>query len=325
MQALVFEQTGEAREVLSVRDVREPVPAAGEVLVAVEASPVHPADFSFVRGTYRAKPTFPQVAGLSGAGRVVSAGAGVGLAPGARVAFRWPGAWAELALAPIERVYAVPDAVASDAAAQFVVNPLTAWGLLEAAGVRAGDCIALTAAASSVAALVGALAVERGVRVIGIAREQSLGELAGDVRPLAENTPDLAARVRELAGGSGIAALIDCVGGGLAGSLFPALETGGTVVAYGTLSPEPVPVRNATLIYGNLTWFGFGIDRFLAGLSAADSERMLAALWAGIASGRLPLPVQAHAPLADFSSALRLAAGSGRGKVIFANRPRRAK
>ncbi len=324
MQALVFEQTGEAREVLTLRDVREPVPAAAEVLVAVEASPVHPADFSFVRGTYRAKPAFPQVAGLSGAGRVVSAGAGVRLAPGTRVAFRWPGAWAELALAPVERVYPIPGDIAVDAAAQFVVNPITAWGLLDAARVRAGDCIALTAASSSVATLVSVLAAERGVRVIGIAREESLGELAPDVRPLAENTPDLAARVRDLEGGHGIAALIDCVGGPLTGSLFPAVAAGGTVVAYGTLSPEPVPIRNATLIYGNLTWSGFGIDRFLAGLSAPESERMLAALWAAIADGRLPLPVQAHAPLADFSAALRMAAAGGRGKVIFANGPRRA-
>jgi NADPH:quinone reductase-like Zn-dependent oxidoreductase len=324
MQALVFEQTGEAREVLNLCDDREPVPAAGEVLVAVEASPVHPADFSFVRGTYRVKPAFPQVAGLSGAGRVVSAGAGVRLAPGTRVAFRWPGAWAELALAPLERVYTIPDSVATDAAAQFVVNPITAWGLLEAARVGPGDCIALTAASSSVAALVSVLAAERGVRVIGIAREASLGELGRDVLPVAESTPALGERVRELAGGRGVAALVDCVGGPLAGSLFSALAPGGTVVAYGTLSPEPVAVRNGTLIYGNLTWFGFGIDRFLAGLSAAESERMFASLWAGVASGRLPLPVQARAPLAGFSEALRMAAGGGRGKVIFENEPRGA-
>lgn len=319
MQALVFERTGEAREVLNLRDVREPEPAAGQVLIAVEASPIHPADFSFVRGTYRAKPVFPQVAGLSGAGRVVSAGAGVGLVAGTRVAFRWPGAWAELAVAPVERVYEIPGAIASDVAAQFVVNPITAWGLLEGARLEPGDSIALTAASSSMAALVSALALERGLRVIGIARAESLAELGPEVHPLAENTPELAGRLRELAGGEGVAALIDCVGGPLVGSLFPAVRPGGTVVAYGTLSPEPVPVRNATLIYGNLTWFGFGIDRFLAGLSAPESDRMLAALWAGIAGGRLPLPVRARAPLSDFSEALRAAlTGGGRGKVVFA-------
>lgn len=319
MQALVFERIGEAAEVLKLRDVPEPEPAEGQVLVAVEASPVHPADFSFIRGSYRAKPAFPQIAGLSGAGRVVAVGAGVGLSVGARVAFRWPGAWAELALAPLARVYEIPDAVASDAAAQFVVNPITAWGLLEAARVRAGDFIALTAASSSVAALVSVLAAERDVRVIGIARAASLGELGGDVRAVAENAPDLAARVRDLTGGEGVAALVDCVGGPLVGSLFEAVRPGGTVVAYGTLSPEPVSVRNGTLIYRNLSWVGFGIDRFLAGLSAAENERMLAALWAGIASGRLPLPMQARLSLSDFAEGLRLALAGGRGKVTFTN------
>jgi len=182
MRALVFEQIGEAREVLSVREVAEPAPAAGEVLIQVEASPVHPADFSFVRGMYRVKPSFPQVAGLSGAGRVVGAGAGVVLALGTRVAFRWPGAWAELVAVPTERVFEIPEGVPSEVGAQFVVNPITAWGLLETAHARPGEWIGLTAASSSVAAIVSALAEERGLRVIGIARTPSLAELAAHVQ-----------------------------------------------------------------------------------------------------------------------------------------------
>jgi NADPH:quinone reductase-like Zn-dependent oxidoreductase len=315
MQAIVFDQAGDPDSVVTTRDVPAPVPAAGQVLIAVESSPIHPADLFFVRGAYRAKPAFPQVAGLSGVGRVVAAGAGVTLPAGAKVAFRWPGAWAELAVAPVDRVYEVPPEIPSEAAAQLPVNPITAWGLLDFARVTAGDYIALTGASSSVASLVAVLAHERGVGVLGVVRASSRAPLPGNVLRLVEDAPDLAGRLRAAAGGRGVAALLDCVGGPLLGALFPALETGATVVAYGALGPEPTVVHNNTLIYSNLSWLGFGIDRFLESLPAAARAQMLAALWSGIAAGRLPLPVQARFPLGDFAEALRRARSGRPGKV----------
>jgi NADPH:quinone reductase-like Zn-dependent oxidoreductase len=320
MQAVVFEKTGEARAVLGFRDVSEPAPGPGQALVRVEASPIHPADFSFVRGTYRVRPVFPQVAGLSGAGLVVAAGAGVDVRPGTRVAFRAPGAWAELVVVPKERLYPVPDAVESARAAEFAVNPITAWGLLEVANVHAGDWVLLTAASSAVAALVAALAHARGIHVLGVTREASLTELRPDVVGVAESTPDLAARVRDATHGVGVTALIDCVGGSLVTSLFPTLKKAATVVAYGTLSPEPAAVRNADLVYGNLSWRGFGIDHWLSELHPEEHALMLEALWDGIRRARLPLPVQAEVALRDFDQALALAASGGRGKVHFVPR-----
>jgi NADPH2:quinone reductase len=317
MQALVFEQTGEARDVLALRTVPTPTPAAGQVLVAVESSPVHPADFSFLRGTYRVRPNFPQIAGLSGAGRVVGVGQGAELALGTRVAFRWPGAWAELVAVPTERLFVVPDGIAPELAAQFVVNPITAWGLLEMAQARPGEWIGLTAASSSVAALVSALGEERGLRVVGVARTTSLGELAGHVHGVAESEPELAERVRAITEGDGLSALIDCVGGPLVSTLFPALRPGATMVAYGTLSPEPMLVKNASLIYSNLTWRGFGIDRWFSSLSHDQVTQMAQALWSGIRSGRLPLPVQARVALPEFAEGLRRAMAGGPGKVII--------
>ncbi len=320
MKAIVFEKVGEARDVLALREAAEPKLGPGQVLVAVEASPVHPADFGFVRGAYRVKPSFPQVAGLSGAGRVLSVGAGVAPAfatPGARVAFRWPGAWAERIAVPLERVFAVPEDIAPEPASQFPVNPITAWGLLDVAHARRGDWIGLTAASSSVAALISALALEQGLRVVGIARSKSLAELGAGVQGIADSEPELAERVRGVTGEQGLSALIDCVGGPLLGALFPALAPGATVIAYGTLSPEPVPVRNATLVYGNLTWQGFGIDRYAASLTPEQLVRMSDSLWEGIRHNRLLLPIKGRFSLADLSEGLRAAVAGGPGKVLF--------
>jgi len=316
MKALVFERVGDAREVLTLREMGVPEVGAGQVLVAVEASPIHPADFGFVRGAYRIAPVLPQVAGLSGAGRVVAVGAGANVTLGTRVAFRWPGAWAELAAVPVARLFEIPPGVPSDLAAQFPVNPLTAWGLLEMASVAPGAWLALTAANSSVARLLSVLALERGARVIGITREASL-PLAVDVAGVAENTPNLAERVRALTGAAGVSALVDPVGGALVSDLFPALRQGATIVTYGTLSSEPIRVSNATLVYSNLTWLGFGIDRWYEGQSAEQVAALKSALWAGIARGTLPLPVLGHFGLPEHAAALGSAAAGGLGKLIF--------
>jgi NADPH:quinone reductase-like Zn-dependent oxidoreductase len=302
MKAIVFRSAGAPLEVLELRDTVEPTPAAGEVLVAVAARPIHPADLAFIRGAYRIRPALPQVAGLSGVGRVVRSGHGVGLAEGTRVAFRWPGAWGERVAVPEERVYVVPDDLSDDDGAQLPLNPITAWGLLDMAGVRPGQWVGLTAPKSSVAQITAALATMRGAHPLPI--ESS-------------NVEGLSERVRAVTHGKGLSALLDCVGGRLIEALFDVLEPGATIVAYGTLSNESIAVRNATLVYANLTWRGFGIDRWMAGIDAAGRARMLRDLHQAIRSKRLPLPVQARFPLAEFATAVRLAQQGGPGKVFL--------
>jgi hypothetical protein len=70
MKAIVFARAGDPREVLEIRDIAEPAPKTAEVVVEVSARPIHPADLAFIRGGYRVRPALPQVAGLSGLGRV---------------------------------------------------------------------------------------------------------------------------------------------------------------------------------------------------------------------------------------------------------------
>jgi NADPH2:quinone reductase len=312
MKAVVFESVGEPTQVLALADLPCPVPSATDLLVRVSASPIHPADLAFIRGKYRLRPQFPQVAGLEGAGVVVVAGASTAIAVGVRVAFRAPGAWGAFALVPASRAIPVPDDVADELACQFTLNPVTAAGLLDEAGCASGDWIAVTAAASTVSNLVGAIARHRGIGVIGLVRGNA-GE--GVARCI---DPQLAAKIVALTGGQKAAAVIDSVGGQLVATLFGCLAPGGRIIAYGVQDPGPVQVTNAMLIYGNVTWKGFGIDRFLAGQSEARRAAMHAELYQMIRDGLLPLPVTSRHTLASFSQALDADARQGRrGKVLF--------
>ena len=320
MKSILFRQAGEPANVLQYADAAEPKISDGQVLVKVTHRPIHPADLAFIRGQYRVRPSFPQVAGLEGVGVVVGSPAGAPFETGSRVAFRYPGSWAELACVPFDRLIAVPPGVADGAACQISLNPVTAFGLLDAAKVTPGDWILLTAAASTVSNLVAAIARRRGVNVIGLVRgeaaENKSRSLADQVLSTAD--PDFLSKVTAIAGDHRVSALLDSVGGPAVTKLFATLTPGARIVAYGVQDREPATVTNAVLIYSNLTWQGFGIDRWLSECPSATKARMIDELWSMVTDKALPLPVASTHGLDQFREALAADARQGRmGKVLL--------
>ncbi len=78
MRALQIESFGNAAEVVKAVDIRDVgKPAAGEVVIAVEASPINQNDLLMIVGGYGYRPRLPAIMGTEGVGRVVAVGAGV--------------------------------------------------------------------------------------------------------------------------------------------------------------------------------------------------------------------------------------------------------
>jgi NADPH:quinone reductase len=320
MQALAFNETGEPHAVLRLVDLPRPQPRVGEVLVKVMARPIHPADLAFIRGQYRLRPVYPQVAGLEGAGVVVE---GADFASGTRVAFRWPGSWAEFATVPVGRIIAVPADISDVAASQISLNPITAWALLDEAQVTRGDTILITAATSTVSNIVAAIARQRGIEVIGLARGDAAraAPRSKAERLLSADDPELTDKIVASTRGKQIVALLDSVGGPILSELFAALSPGARVIAYGVQDSTPTTVTNAILIYSNLTWKGFGIDRWLSMLDGEAKARMIDELWSMVRDELLPLAAASRHALADFPAALAADGAAGRtGKVLLVSR-----
>jgi NADPH:quinone reductase-like Zn-dependent oxidoreductase len=313
MQACVFDAPGNPHEVLQARTVPIPTPAQGELLVRMEASPIHPADLMFIGGRYRVRPTLPQIAGLEGCGAVVRNASDLDFALGTRVAFRHPGCWAEYNVVPAGKVFRIPDGVQAQAACQFSLNPITAWALLHESHAKPGGWIAINAGSSTVSGLLRVLARSEGLNPVSIYRGKA--PQGSDVA-VSSDAPDLAAALLQATGGRPLAALLDSIGGPAVTRVFPALATGAIIVSYGVLDREAALISNADLIYRNLSWKGFGVDHWLA-----HNERlvpgMAQTLWRAISQDALPLPVRSSHGLGDCREALT-AAAQGPGKVLFA-------
>jgi NADPH:quinone reductase-like Zn-dependent oxidoreductase len=78
MKAIQIEAFGNPAEVLKVVDIPDVgAPAAGKVVIALDASPINQYDLLMIAGGYGYRPRLPAIMGTEGVGRVVAVGAGV--------------------------------------------------------------------------------------------------------------------------------------------------------------------------------------------------------------------------------------------------------
>lgn len=281
MRSVRYHAFGLPEEVLRVdHEPLPPPPGPGEVLIRVLTRPIHPGDLLGVAGRYRTPgdptpvPTGGNRPGFEGMGVVEAVGAGVDakvqLRPGTRVAF-FPGAgaWGERTLVRAEFVTALPSEVPDAIGAQLHVNPLTAQMLLRAArqaGVGAEGVMLLTAAGSAVAKLLAALALRAGLPIVGLVRSSAgTKELAGmhpDMPVVATDTPEWRDKLTCYLGGRPVRAVVDAVGGALPSELLLRLAPGGTLVAYGDMSGEPLSIPALMLPMRDLHLEGVSVGRW---------------------------------------------------------------
>lgn len=293
-------------------------PGEGEVLVAIAARPINPADLLLLEGRHVFTPTLPAPVGIEGAGVVVATGPGTRLAVGTRVAVPFGGTWVEQMVVSEGELLLVPDEVSLEQAAMLSVNPFTAAGLLE--GLTRGDWVVQNAGTSAVARWVTALASRRGLRTISVVRrasvERELSDLGADA--VLVDGPDLADRVRGLTAGGAKRAL-DAVAGEATGRLHACLAEGGELVVYGLLASDQVVVPAAPLIFRDVNVRGFSRLRSLREIPAERRAEIGLELSTLVATDeRFVTAIEARYPLQDVRLALaHHLRPDRRGKVLL--------
>lgn len=241
MKAIRVHETGGV-EVLRLDDVSEPAPGAGEALVRLHAAGVNFIEIYQRRGLYpRPMPFTP---GTEGAGEVVAIGPGVTqVGVGDRVVSEgFRGTYAELAIAPADRLVRIPDSLSFELAAALMLQGLTAHYLTSSTyALRADDWCVVHAAAGGVGLLLCQMGARIGAHVIGTASTPSklaLARAAGAEHavPYAE----LLHEVKRLTVGRGVRVVYDSVGQSTFTDSLDALAPRGMLVSFGQ-SSGPVP------------------------------------------------------------------------------------
>lgn len=239
-------------EVLRFDSVDLAEPAAGEAQVRHTAIGLNFIDTYHRSGLYPVE--LPAGLGSEAAGEVAAVGQGVTeLKPGDRVVYtgRPADAYSEARNFPAGQLVPIPDGVSDEQAAAVFLKGLTAWYLLRRSyRVQKGDRILLLAAAGGVGSLASQWADHLGATVIGIVSTEEKAALArtqGCQHIIMADARDSAAKVRQLTGGEGVAAVYDSVGKDTFFSSLDALRPHGVMVSFGNASGPVGPFAPSEL------------------------------------------------------------------------------
>ena len=258
---VVFNEFG-GPEVLKVEDVEVGEPGKGELRIRVDAIGVNRAEALYRAGFYFYQPSFPSAGlGYEAAGTVESVGEGVdGFALGDPVStipaflMNEYGTYGQQVIMPAAAVVRRPDGIDAVIGASVWMAYTTAYGMLVEIGqIRPGDTVLITAASSSVG--LAAIQIANRLSAIPIATTRTSAKKerlrqAGAAHVIVTQEEDVVEAVRELTGGTGAALAVDSVAGEGVHDVVTAVAPGGTLIVYGWLDPNPIPMPMAADLRG---------------------------------------------------------------------------
>jgi NADPH2:quinone reductase len=306
MQAIQILTTG-SPDVLSLRELPTPTPGPGEALVRIEASGVNFIDVYFREGRYPAK--LPYTLGQEAAGTVVAVGDRVTtVKAGNRVAWcSVPGTYAQLAVAPADRLVLIPDAVTFQQAAGVMLQGMTAHYLAHAAyAIHRGDEVLIHAGAGGVGLLLTQMAKSLGAHVfttVSSEEKAALSRAAGADEVILYTMEDFAAKIKKQVP-KGLHAVYDSVGKSTFDKSLEVLRPRGTLVLFGGSSgavPPFDPIRLSSL--GSLFITRPNLKDYTA--TREELELRAGAVLNAVAEGVLHVRLEHTYPLADAAHAHR--------------------
>ena len=304
-KAVRIHETG-GPDVLRYEDVEVAEPGAGEVLLRHTAIGLNFIDISFRRGINPVR-AFPLIIGMEAAGVVEAAGEGVtGFAPGDRVSHCMAlGSYAERRVIAADRLIALPDAISDEVAAAVTLQGLTAQYLLRSSyAVQPGDTVLVQAAAGGMGLMLCQWANHLGATVIGTVGTDDKAEIArahGCAHPVVYTRDDFVSAVKDITGGTGVAAVYDAVGKDTFSGGLDCLGVRGHMVSFGASSGAVPPLDIAVLGAKSLT-----VTRGALGVYVRDPDdraRRAAELFGLIADGALRVEINQRYALADAAKA----------------------
>ncbi|HVX84163.1 MAG TPA: zinc-binding alcohol dehydrogenase family protein [Phycisphaerae bacterium] len=277
-------------EAMHLGEAADPVPGAGEVVMALRFAALNPADRYLAMGQYPAKPPLPHILGRDGVGTVTAVGTGVQdiqvgdtrLILRSEVGVNRAGTLAERVAVEARYTVAVPAGWTLEQAAAAPLVYVTAWqALTQWKDLPEKGVVLITGATGGVGVAATQLGQALGHTVVGLSRS---AEKSAELRKLgASYTFDPQDKtwrkgLKETLGTRRVDLAIDNIGGSLFNEVIDTLGANGRVSCVGRLA-GPVPEFNtAALFFRRLQIRGVAIATYSHEESVAAWEGILGTL-----------------------------------------------
>jgi NADPH:quinone reductase-like Zn-dependent oxidoreductase len=321
MKAIQIEAFGNPAEVLKLVDIPDVgTPAEGEVVIALEASPINMSDLLMISGRYGYRPKLPSVMGTEGVGRVIAVGGGVKhLKQGDRTLVPYPTpAWAERVKANASQLRPLPGGDVHQLA-MLGINPPTAYLMLtDFVSLPSGSWVIQNSANSSVGRALIPIAKSLGLKTVNVVRRDDVvaevKAIGGDV--VLVDGPDLAKQVAAETGKAPIALAVDGVGDTSTTNLLGCLGEKAVHVFYSMMSGKPPIVPATHLIFRDISMRGFWLANWFRDAKPHQITEMYDRLTPLVASGAISAPIAGTYSFAEIAEAVTMAS-KNRGKALF--------
>jgi NADPH2:quinone reductase len=308
-------------DAMRYEEVPTPSPGEGQVLVKLAASGLNFIDVYQRTGLY--PNALPYTLGLEGSGIVADVGNGVGtLKEGDSVTWTGvPGAYADFAVVPEQRLVRMPEGLDVKVGAAAMLQGMTSHYLVKTTyPLKSGDACLIHAAAGGVGLLLVQMAKQCGATVFGtVSTEEkaALARNAGADEVILYTQQDFEAEVKRLTDGAGVQVVYDSVGKTTFDKSLNCLAPLGYMVLYGA-SSGPVPPFDAAILNakGSLFLTRPSLFHYIADRTSLEKRAGDVLSW--VADGRLKLRTEHTFALSDVAEAHRNLEGRNTtGKVLL--------
>ncbi|MBY8863761.1 NADPH:quinone oxidoreductase family protein [Nocardia sp. CA2R105] len=311
-------------EVMNFTHLPRPIPAAGQVSIAVECAGVNLPDLLLINGTHQLRPEPPFTPGREVVGRILETSSTGEWRCGTRVVARplLPyGGYAEVTVARTKDLFPVPEDLEPTVAATLLVACLTSHvALHHRAGLQRGETVVVLGGAGGVGSAAIQLAKAAGATVIataaGRARMAACQRLGADI-VVDRHNDNLTAAIRDETRGRGADVIIDAVGGEVFDSARKALAFEGRAVLVGTSSGSAATLSGTAVLLRNQSIFGLHLGPYqdhAPAITRAAFEQLITL----VEAGKLQPLIADVLPLSDALAGLeRLQSGDVIGKLVL--------
>ncbi|NUT01007.1 MAG: NAD(P)H-quinone oxidoreductase [Sphingomonas sp.] len=322
MKAIVAPQPDGAEELALVE---RPVPRVGprEVLIQVAAAGVNRPDILQRRGLYPPPPGAPNILGLEVAGMVVEAGEGAGDLLGKKVcALVAGGGYAEYCVAPAGTCFPLPEILPLVEAAAMPETLFTVWvNLFERGFAAEGDFVLVHGGTSGIGTMAIALGKLFNLKVIvtcgsdeKCARASELGASAA----INYRRQDFVEEVKAITDGSGVAVVLDMVGGDYVPRNLACLSDEGRHVSIAFQRGAKSELLIPDLMRRRLTLTGSTLRPRSVEFKTMVADEIVRTVWPYVEGGRLKPVIDSTFPLDRAAEAhARMEAGDHVGKIVL--------
>jgi NADPH2:quinone reductase len=317
MKAIRVHQFG-GPEVMQLKNVPDPDPGPGQVLIHTRAIGVNPVE-TYFRSGMNPKLPLPYTPGTDAAGEVASVGQGVrNLKPGARVytSGTVTGAYANMMVCDAADMHPLPDKISFAEGAALNIPYATAYrALFQRARAVPGETVLIHGASGGVGTAAIQLARAAGLQVIGTAGSEKGEQLARDLgahHVLNHRAPDYLGELMKITENRGVNIILEMLANVNLGKDLTVLARNGRVIVIGSRGKVEIDARELMMRDAEIR------AMLLFNVGVEDKASIHAALGAGLENGTLKPVIRCEISLAEAPRAHQLIMEPGaHGKIIL--------